>query len=406
MSRRRASTARTTGRAPDALVFLVIVAGVWIAWQILRNALVMTAPPALAVRLGPDSPTVLTRAAEAELRAGRLDTARRYAQQALVRKPFNVPALRVAGLVAAREEDLEAADRMLTVAGNWSLRDDPAHSWLVGHRLRQEQSGSALAHADTLLRRRTDVYPRYFDLMIALVLRNDRQAQGALVTLLQRNPPWRLDFFIYALERQEGLPVAAALAGALKDGPHPMTEEERSRLYQTLIAQGRMAPLRLLMEQAGEGEKPTLSDGGFDQGGGPMPFHWKLPTSAGVLAEIAQGPDGQAALHAQVGQTAQRTIAEQLVLLTPGRWRISGRMRMEQGAAQALAWSLVCATGERELSSVALRADQDGDWAAFTGVLEVPQTCPAQQLRLTSLARDRGEALEFWVDDVTLSRAS
>lgn len=405
MSRRAPPDAARVGRAPDALVFLVIVAGVWIAWQIVRNALVMTVPPELALRLGPDSPTVLARAAESELRAGHTEAARRYARQALVRKPFNVAALRVAGMAADRDGDKAAADRMLTLAGNWSLRDDPAHSWLVKRRLEQGQSASALAHADTLMRRRTDVRPRYFDLMIALALRNDRQAQGAMVALLQRNPPWRLDFFIHALERREGLPVAAALVAAMRSGPHPVTVEEKARVYQTLIAQGRTDVLRALIAEVGGPDAATVSDGGFDQGGGAPPFDWKLPASAGVLAEIAPDADGQAALHAIISQTSRRTVAEQLILLKPGRWRISGRIRQDAGPAEGLAWVLACATGGRELGSIPLRAGARGVWTTFSGVVESPEACPAQYLRLTTLPRDRGDPMDIWIDDVATAPA-
>lgn len=403
MSRRAPPDAKGVGQAPDALIFLVIVAGVWLTWQIVCNALVLTAPPDLALRLGPNAPSLLTRAAESELRAGNTDMARRYAQRALTLKPFNVAALRVAGLTADRDGDKEAADRMLTLAGNWSLRDDPAHSWLVGRRLRQNQSASALAHADTLMRRRPDVRPRYYDLMIALALRNDRQAQGAMVALLRRNPPWRLDFFIYALERREGLPVAAALLAALKDGDNAATAEEKARVYQTLIAQGRTDVLRALMAEVGGTDAAGVSDGSFGQGGGTPPFDWKLPASAGVLAEIAPDPDGQPALHAIISQTAVRTVAEQLVLLKPGRWRVMGRARLERGPSEGLAWVLACATGGGELGNISLQVGVSEAWTRFAGVVEVPEACPAQYLRLVTLPRNRAETIEVWVDDVTAS---
>lgn len=406
MSRAAAPDARAGGRAPDALVFLVIVAGVWIAWQILRNALLLTVPTDLALRLGPDAPTVLTRAAETELAAGRIDVAQRLVRRALTRQPFNVPALRVAGLAAAREGDLDAADRMLTLAGNWSLRDDPAHSWLVKHRLEQGQTASALAHADTLMRRRTDLRPRYFDLMIALALRNDVEAQGALVALLRRDPPWRIDFFIHALERPEGLPVAAAAAIALKNGAGRVTDEEKARLYGTLIAQGRIPALHDVIVRIEGARRPVLTHGGFTDGTGVPPFGWGLPAGAGVLAEIAADPeDDQPALHAVVADMTGRTVAEQLVLLTPGRWRLSGRFRIEQGDLSGrLAWTLTCATGERGLGTAPLSAAARGTWTRFSTDIEItPDACGAQRLRLTGLAQDRRSPVEIWVDDVALT---
>ncbi|MBN8528765.1 MAG: hypothetical protein J0M36_05980 [Caulobacterales bacterium] len=411
MSRRAAPDARAAkqaaGRPPDALVFLVIVAGVWITWQILRNALVLTVPPSLALRLGPDSPTALTRMAETELAAGRIDAAQRLAQRALTRKPFNVAALRVAGLAAAREGDLEAANQMLTLAGNWSLRDDPAQSWLVKHRLEQGRSASALAHADTLMRRRTDLRPMYFDLMINLALRNDVEAQAALVALLRREPPWRIDFFIHALERPEGLPVAVAALAALKDGQGRATDEEKARVYGTLIAQGRITTLRAVMAHVEPRPQPILTNGDFSDGVGAPPFGWSLPAGAGVLAEVANDPEGGGlALHALVSETTERTVAEQLVLLTPGRWRLSGRFRVDQGDLTGrVAWVLACAAGGQVLASAPVSAAARGDWTPFSALIETPpDACGAQQLRLVSRDQDRRSPVEIWMDDVTLTR--
>lgn len=401
MSRNASPDATGVGRARDPLVFLVIVAGLWIAWQILCNAVVLTAEPELALRLGPDAPSVLTRAAERELHAGRMDTARRYAQRALVRRPFNAAALRVAGLVADHDGDMDAADRLLTLAGNWSLRDDPAHSWLVKRRLEQGRSASALAHADTLMRRRVDVRPQHYDLMIALALRNDVQAQGALIELLRRKPPWRPDFIVYALKRREGVPVVAALALAMRDGVNPMTQEERAFLYRTLIAQGHIDVLQTLMAEGEGREAVAVSDGGFSREGGTPPFDWRLPASAGILAEVADDPDGQSALHAIINQSGRRTVIEQMVLLKPGRWQVSGRVRLAQGPQEGLAWALACATSGSELGLIPMQTGARGAWTRFTGLIDVPEACPAQYLRLVTLPRSHAETIEVWIDNVT-----
>ena len=115
----------------------LIVAAVVLGWQIAIQPLMQRAPAQLAIRVAPGSPLVLRRAAESELAARRIDNAAALSRDALVRSPFDVRALRVLGLTEARAGREDQADDILTLAGNWSLRDDPAHAWLVERRLRR-----------------------------------------------------------------------------------------------------------------------------------------------------------------------------------------------------------------------------------------------------------------------------
>ena len=114
----------------------LLALSVWLAWEVLKAPVAARAPPSIGVRIAATSPEVLRRAAEAEFTAGRPGNAEALAEESLVRAPFNARALRVRGLAAAEAGETEQADQLLTLAGNWSLRDDPAHAWLVEYRLR------------------------------------------------------------------------------------------------------------------------------------------------------------------------------------------------------------------------------------------------------------------------------
>lgn len=400
---------RRLGKAPDTLVFIVIILGVWLAWQVVRGAATAHLPPQTALRLAPGSAHLLSRAAEGELKAGRPETARRLAQRALQKAPLNVRALRVAGLAAMETGDEASADRILTLAGNWSLRDDLVHGWLVARRMRQNQSASALAHADTLMRRRIDMQPAYFDMMIALALKNDTQAQGALVRLLQRDPPWRTGFFLHAAAKRETTPVAAAAAAALATEGAPLTEAERSLVYSALVRWELSAALPPLRSRLEGDDRPTLTDGGFESGGGAAPFGWRMPTAPGVLSEIAVNPEGDGhGLYASLGDMGGRTVAEQLVLLTPGRWRLTGRLRAEQNLPQdRVAWTVTCASAAAASTQPAVTLPlgpvRSGAWRRFSGDVVVSQACPALWLRLVSLPQDRRRSLDLRIDDVAFS---
>ena len=100
--------------------------------------------------------------------AGKAGAAQALARRALAAQPFNVEALRVIGLVAAARNGPESADQIMTLAGDWSLRDGPAQVWLFQQRLRHRDYGSAFAHADALLRQYSEVEAPLFKVIAAI----------------------------------------------------------------------------------------------------------------------------------------------------------------------------------------------------------------------------------------------
>jgi hypothetical protein len=131
-SRRPGADAPAVAQSPARAwaPYVLTALAIWLGWQIVTALVVQRAPPESAVRIAPGSAQALSRAAEAELIAERPDQAADLAILSLRAAPFDVRALRVLGLVRARTDEA-AADELLTLAGNWSLRDDPSHAWLM-----------------------------------------------------------------------------------------------------------------------------------------------------------------------------------------------------------------------------------------------------------------------------------
>lgn len=82
--------------------YVFVAVAIWLAWEVCKAPLSVRAPAALAVRLAPTSPEVISRAAEAELVAGRVDNAKALSKQALAKAPFDPRSLRVRGLAEAK----------------------------------------------------------------------------------------------------------------------------------------------------------------------------------------------------------------------------------------------------------------------------------------------------------------
>lgn len=394
--------------SPDLVFYGSIAGAIALGWQMILQPLIERAPVEAAIRLAPTSASLLRRAAESELAEGRDENAGVLAREALARAPFNVKALRIIGLAEARAGRDDQANEILTLAGNWSLRDDPAHAWLVERRLRQGDYASAFAHADTLVRRRQDIQPQVFRLFTVAGIEDPQRSLPVLASLLAIGPPWRQAFLDSLNQSPEYLQVQINLALLLQAGPAPLTDEELYRLYDTLVRQGRFEAVRAVQTRL---DRPStriaVVNGDFSDPEAPQPFQWRLGQSAGIAAEIV--PDdlrpANPALRVDYNGYATGRVAEQLVFLSPGAHHFSAAVRVEQGdPAARLDWTLTCVAGGRVVGAVPAgpSAAAANSWAAIAGRFAVPSGCTAQWLRLETRAQDYRVQTIAWFDDIAI----
>ncbi len=396
----------------EALVtYGLIIGAVVLGWQIAIQPLIQRAPVEIAIRLAPGSPLALRRAAESELAAGRVDNAAALSRDALIRSPFDVRGLRVLGLTEARAGREDAADDILTLAGNWSLRDDPAHAWLVERRLRRGDYASSFAHADTLVRRREDIQPQVFRLFTTAGAADPQRSLPIVAGLLTVRPPWRAAYLASLNQTPQGLQVAASLAVLLQAGRAPFSNDELQGFYSALMRAGGVESMQVIR---GRLNRPALdtavTNGGFDEADHPGPFQWRLQEEAGIAAEIAADDlsPSNAALRVDYDGYATGTIAQQLTYLKPGTYRFTAAVRREIGDPTArLAWTLACAAGAGEKIPIPVAGSgaAGNTWTTLSGRFEVPASCPARWLRLETRAADRRAPTVVWFDRITISPA-
>lgn len=401
---RRVDVARL---APYALT----AGAVFLAWQIAVQPLMQRAPVAAAIRIAPASPLVLRRAAEAELAAGRNDNAAVLSREALSRSPFDVRALRVVGLTEAKAGRLDQADQIVTLAGNWSLRDDPAHAWLVEYRLRRGDYASAFAHADTLARRREDVQPSVFQLFNVAAASNPQPVLPVITRLLAAGPPWRAAYLTSLYATNEGLVTAANLAILLQSSPAPMTTTELQDFYLNAIAKGQIGMLKTVR---GRLNRPAaagnVTNGDFSDPAAPEPFQWALIQKAGAAAKVMTDDADQTnpALRVEYDGYSVAVIARQRLFLPPGRYRLRFKSRAEAGEpAGRMTWAVACELGGASLLSgpagpVAGAANPR--WTQSAADFSVPQACPSQWLELQGLPLDRRAPMAVWFDQIAIAR--
>lgn len=388
--------------APYVLTALLI----WLAWQIVVGLLVQRAPPELAIRVAPGSPAVMSRAAEAELVAGRVDQARDLAEMALRASPFDVRALRILGLSIAQSDE-DAADPILTLAGNWSLRDDPSHAWLMTRRLRQGDYVGSFGHADALARRREDLRPRVFQ-YFATAAAEDPRAVPALLQRYAVGPNWRPEFFEFLRTAGNGPPVQAALAVGLTDRDGTLSDYELEVIYLDWLKAGRIPGLLALRARTGRPAPAVVFDGGFDGRPGPKPFNWDLTAERGVIPTVSEDRSraGESGLFVEFDGFLPASVAAQLVSLPPGPATLSYSIRVEAGGPDPLLkWTLTCLESGTVLTES--RAPEATDWRTVRIRTTVPsQRCTVQWLKLETIQGPRRTSIAAWVDDVDIAPGS
>ncbi|MDZ4390656.1 MAG: hypothetical protein U0974_13100 [Gemmatimonadales bacterium] len=400
-------------RRADVVPYVLTVGAVLLAWQIVIQPFMQRAPVEAAIRIAPGSPLVLRRAAEAELAAARNDNAAALGRDALGRSPFDVRALRVVGLTEARAGRLDDADQLLTLAGNWSLRDDPAHAWLVEHRLRRGDYASAFAHADTLVRRRIDIQPQVFRLFTTAATQDPQRVLPVLTDLLAAGPPWRSAYLNSLYATNEGLQAAASMAVMLQSSRGPLTTPELQQFYVQAMAKGQIGVLttvRARLNRPASGA--TVTNGNFDDPTAPEPFQWSLIQKAGATAEVMSDDTypSNSALRVEYDGYTAANLARQRVFLEPGRYRLHTRSRTEAGEpAGRLEWALTCDPGGQSMlsaSAIAVAGASNRAWTQSVMDFSIPQGCPSQWLDLSGRPLDRRSPMVAWFDRIAVTPVS
>ena len=398
----------TAARLGPIVEYGIIALAVVLAWQMVVALFAERAPVEAAVRLAPSSPTALVRAAGSELEAGRRDNAADLARTALRIAPFNVRALSIVGRTQDLAGDVRAADDTMTLAGNWSLRDDPTHAWLMNHRLRQGDYASAFAHAETMARRETPAQPQLFEMFTVAALADPR-GLSALVKALALAPPWRTSYIGFVRDRPGTDQLLADLAVNLQPTGKPLTDAELSGLYRRWMNARQPGVIRTLQRAIG---RPATSsgvwNGGFLPGDeGVAPLNWSINLDAGYSAQITESgePGRGGALLVETDGMSSGIIVSQLLLLSPGPATIRIRQRLESvSGTAALSWRIVCFENGATLVDWNTGGPAEPDWIEQVHAFSVPSSaCAAQWIQLQAVPGDRRTPLRAWFDDVRIA---
>ena len=175
------------------------------------------------------------------------------------------------------------------------------------------------------------------------------------------------------------------------------TAEWQAKLIGKLVEQGQFAGAydvwRLVTGI--KDDQGTLFNPGFAKSAAPPPFNWKYATTGGVVE-----PAGRGRLQVIYFGRGDAALAEQLLLLAAGRYRLSMDISDPPGEGGELAWGLTCVPGGQAI--VRLPIERKGPLAA---TFSVPPGCAAQRLLLSGVAGDFPQSQDFSIGAFSLTKA-
>ena len=384
-------------------LFAYLLLSVLLVWQIVASAMASgleTRAPEQARRWRAGQPEALLSLAQDALNDQDLRRANRYAVKALTISPSLGVAYRILGQAAERSGDHEGADRLYAQAYSLTHRDAALASILFEKAAAAGRYDEALQQAEVIIRRA----PPQTGVVIAKLagLASNPRSGPAMGRRLAENPHWRPAFF-RELGRRGDYATALTLYEALQPTRSPATDEELSPILNRMVWSGqadaaRAAWIKTLPARRRPGASEIYNPN-FQAPAGRQMFDWRLPDDRGGLARLPAAGE-KPGLHVQVEGLGEAHLAHQLLVLAPGRYVLTSRARLVDGAGVDLQWRLGCGAILGEPLTLSLSSP-----GAVEGRIELdlPRPCNAD-LNLHALERDRGDPVLAVVETVRLQR--
>jgi hypothetical protein len=215
----------------------------------------------------------------------------------------------------------------------------------------------------------------------------------ALRDLFRTNPSLAQRVLVALASNIQTVPAALALSNPRETG----NQQWLAVLVQTLINAGDYPKARAAWERIGGSSTAPgelIHDTDFRDATSPPPFNWQLTSSTVGLAERQKGR-----LHVLFYGNEDGTLASQLLLLSPGAYRMSMRLIGDPSRAHALTWSLWCDKAAQPLTSITVDAAAARGWQ-----FDVPAGCSAQWLKLSGVSTDMAQQIDLSIAGLRLVR--
>ena len=295
------------------------------------------------------------------------------------------------------------SDRLFAYAERLSRRDLVTQLWEIQNAVARGDVAQALRHYDIAFR--TNLKARDLLFPVLSNATDDPEIRGGLIATLSQRPEWSDSFVSYVAAVGPDPKSSALLFKGLRQAGVSIPRAAQSQLVTTLIA-------RNLYGDAWEayaagrktGSAQNSRDPDFTVAVGddaPAPFDW-VPVTTPVIWTSAQRNGTKGLLVFSTGSNVAGILTQQLQLLKPGDYHLSGRsIGLDQPDASRPYWTLRCQPDGRDLGRVPLPNSTQGN-GTFAGDFHVPVDCPLQVLALVAQASDSESGVSGQIERVEL----
>lgn len=363
--------------------------------------------PSVAQALWPSYPDALRDEAMqaiglAAARGGSVpDQARIDMHRAARLAPVRADPFVVEATIAATAGDGARAERLFTEAAARDPRSILAQYSLADRALRTNRLDDALSHLAILVR----LVPNAAAGLAAplAVYAQQPGAAPALRRFLARSP----DMALPLLNQLARDPAQADRAIALADGlPSFIDRSWQANLVNTLVDHGEAAHAQRAWRRLnGIAPYSGLYNPQFRTDAAPPPFSWSPGEGNAALVEPAPGGGLKLLYYGR----EDALITRQLLVLTPGRYRLA--MRVTAGAptstasasadpAAGLRWNVHCGNGGLSLGELPIGQRSQ----PVSMLFDVPATCATQWIELTGKSSGFGAPVALTLSGLSLTR--
>jgi len=355
------------------------------------------------------------REANAALAATPPDTAaaRRIATEALEASPLNIRPLSALARAASADKDAAQEAAFRTLIAERTLRDFPTLLWQFEQQANRQDYPAMMETADAILRQNMAVPGALYVMNRMAALMTDEKARVPMAAKLSTPSTWRRTFLDTAASKGDINAFPELMALIQPDNPIRIGSSW-NLYFNRLIPNGasRMAYAVWvgLIDLDPAGALGLLYNGGFEQEPTGLPFDWKITPARGM--EIVRDPD----IHAEGGSSLRVTFGggetnfnnlQQTLILDPGRYRLSGQVRMDDlRNARGMRLALRCLGPDSAVVAQSPLFSGTSDWKRFSVDFEVPpQFCDYQTIRFELPARSNIEKRiegSIWLDDLDI----
>jgi hypothetical protein len=395
-----------------AALFVLAMAWMVVAVAVGASGALRERFPAFAATFGPFNARAKAVQAEQLLVAGRggpaaRAEARSLAQAALLRDPTVVAAWRNLAIADFTPQRAGVTARLFGLIERMSRRDVPTQLWLIEERVRQNDIAGALQHYDIALRTAPEA-SQYLLPVLVSATGNDGII-GPLAALLRTDPPWRQSFLFTLAQAPPSGRNALRLVESLVAARLPPRPDIMATLIDKVAAARDFDSARRLYSLARPGNADAfVRNGGFSGAAPFSTFEWAMVGEGDLSADqinMDGAGDGNV-LEVRAARGAGGIVVQQMLVLAPGRYRISERSGpLSETRPVGLYWRIVCANRANSVVAEIPIARSRAAGAAAPAWQVPAGDCPAQWLALAvrpgAAAADAGA----WVDAVAISRA-